>query len=81
MTLVFHTSIDSISIYNIDIIINSYAKVIEVKLKDGQDATSEIQKALDEAAKAGMYNMSKRTWLKAGKMMLLYDMKPDDAVQ
>ena len=31
----------------------SYAKVIEVKLKDGQDATSEIQKALDEAAKAG----------------------------
>ena len=31
----------------------SYAKTISLKLKDGQDATSEIQKALDEAAKAG----------------------------
>ena len=31
----------------------SYAKTIDVKLKSGQDATSEIQKALDEAAKAG----------------------------
>ena len=36
-----------------DIKAASYAKVIEVKLKDGQDATAEIQKALDEAAKAG----------------------------
>ncbi|MBR4343118.1 MAG: right-handed parallel beta-helix repeat-containing protein [Lachnospiraceae bacterium] len=31
----------------------SYAKTINVKLKDGQDATDAIQKALDEAAKAG----------------------------
>ena len=31
----------------------SYAKVIEVKLTDGQDATTEIQNALDAAAKAG----------------------------
>ena len=31
----------------------SYAKVIEVKLKNGQDATNEIQAALDAAAKAG----------------------------
>lgn len=31
----------------------SYAKTIELKLKDGQDATSEIQKALDDAAKSG----------------------------
>ena len=31
----------------------SYAKTIEVKLTDGQDATSEIQNALDAAAKAG----------------------------
>ena len=36
-----------------DIKAASYAKVITVKLKDGQDATTEIQKALDEAAKAG----------------------------
>ena len=36
-----------------DIKAASYAKVINVKLKDGQDATTEIQKALDEAAKAG----------------------------
>ncbi len=31
----------------------SYAKTIEVKLTDGQDATKEIQAALDAAAKAG----------------------------
>ncbi|MCR5330073.1 MAG: right-handed parallel beta-helix repeat-containing protein [Lachnospiraceae bacterium] len=31
----------------------SYAKKITVKLADGQDATAEIQKALDEAEKAG----------------------------
>ena len=37
-----------------DIKAASYAKVINVKLKDGQDATTEIQKALDEAAKAGV---------------------------
>ena len=30
-----------------------YAKTIKVSLKDGQDATSEIQKALDAAEKAG----------------------------
>ncbi|MBO4374684.1 MAG: glycoside hydrolase family 2 protein [Lachnospiraceae bacterium] len=41
----------------------------------------EVKAVLNEAAKAGLYNMSKRTWLKAGKMMLFYDMKPDDAVQ
>ena len=31
----------------------SYAKTITLKLKDGQDATNEIQNALDEAAKTG----------------------------
>lgn len=42
---------------------------------------SDVKAVLNDAARSGLYSMSKRTWLKAGKIMLLYGMKPDDAVQ
>ena len=50
----------------------------EENMSDAQAA--DVKAVLNEAARSGLYNMSKRTWLKAGKMMLLYGMKPDDAV-
>lgn len=48
----------------------SYAKVIEVKLKDGQDATFEIQKALDEAAKAGTKKKQAMVKVPAGTYLI-----------
>lgn len=41
----------------------------------------DVKAILNEVAEFGMYRMSKSTMLKAGKMMLLYHMKMDDAVQ
>ncbi|MBR3484253.1 MAG: hypothetical protein IKH42_06330, partial [Lachnospiraceae bacterium] len=53
-----------------DIKAASYAKVINVKLKDGQDATTEIQKALDEAAKAGTKKKQAMVKVPAGTYLL-----------
>ncbi len=41
----------------------------------------EVKSILNEVAKFGLYNMSKAAYLKAGKMMVLYQMKMDDAVK
>lgn len=42
---------------------------------------NEVKAILNEVAKFGLYNMSKSAMAKAGKMMLLYHMKMDDAVK
>ena len=41
----------------------------------------DVKAILNEVAKVGLYSMSKVTYAKAAKMMLVYRMKMDDAVQ
>lgn len=55
--------------------------ILEKEEKMSKKQAEDVKAILNEVAKVGLYKMSKKTYLKAGKMMLVYHMKMDDAVQ
>lgn len=77
-----HDSSDYPYLVNAPIKIDDYIGDMLTESEDMSPAQARDVKAiLNEVAKVGMYNMSKATYAKAAKMMLMYHMKPDDAVQ
>lgn len=54
--------------------------LLEKQEKMSHKQAEDVKAILNEVAKFGLYNMSKRTYLKAAKMMLMYHMTMDDAV-
>lgn len=49
--------------------------------KMGKKQAEDVKTLLNETAAVGLYNLSKGMWLKAGKLMLRYGMKMEEAVE
>ena len=78
-----HGSADYPYLKNAPIKIDDYiGDVLEAGEEEMSPAqAADVKAILNEVAKVGMYKMSKGTYAKAAKMMLMHHMKPDDAVQ
>lgn len=77
-----HESSDHKHLVNAPIKIDDYiGDILEKQEGMPHKQAEEVKSILNEVAKFGLYNMSKAAYIKAGKMMVMYHMSMDDAVE